>query len=611
MMTLKEDISPTPAHLRGPIPSLDNTFRSLLADLLPYRTRWQAWRSRLALGLLKLANVPVQKKLLRLQAEGPCDWFAESIQRTYLECRESLAFFNAYQVHLYTDEQKTLFERAAQVLASVQKMVITDDTFARSCRTYRVAEPECDNLVEPPAAGYGVLLVNGQMLVLPHTLPASADKLQQWSLMSKQRAAYDTATLSLGEASALARQDWYELLHAARACHEFSEALNVLRSADFILCLDMDQALSLSNRFFDKAIQIVVDPVSTYLIFEHAAVDGQHAVSMGEALAANCDQAPHTWIEFLSPTDNSNMHLWTTRVVHPSAAQLDKAHQYLEQVSSEFVRKRHWFPELDAQFFASITQQVNGAVSVDNIIQLAMALAFFRTNGRVPSVYEPVSLAHLPPRRLDFISPLSTAAVDVIQSLDKGDPVQVREQLLAAIASHRARIRQSKKGEGALAHLLALASAEFPDNKQRCVRIQRRRRRLMSRLSHSIGFLAHRDMMVSNGGTSPYLESFSTIVHQPDMLGVGYLIGARGLALDLQLHGACKEAIEPGLFIHHFTQSLQDLVQVLLPGVDQDTAAYQPAAATHTASAVHHPLLTKGGATAHARMPLAQQETSL
>lgn len=566
-MKLKEDIKQGATQRGGSIPTLDNTFSSLLNDVLPYRSPLQQFRSRLALSLLKLANLPVQKKLEKMQAEGDLDWFAESIERTYLECRSSLAFFNAYSIYLAQDTQRTFFERASLLLNSIQQLIAVDAELASAFRTYRTPEPICDNLVFPSVSGYGVLLFSGQMIVLSHGNFISADKLQQWSLAARWRSEYELDKFSIGEASALARQDWHDLLEAEKANAEVVESVNLLRSADFIFCVDEDNGSQmdlLPNRFFDKAIQVVVNPESAYLVFEHAAIDGQKAVSISEAIAAKYYENALSKREFAKPTSISTQ-MWTSHTLELSANKIAAYRQYIDSTAAQFLRKRHCFPELNEQFFINLSSVFERTVSIDNVIQLSMALTFYRITGRVPSMYEPVSLLHLKPRRLDFISPLSAASVSFIQSLEAGDISLARKKLIEAIYCHRAKIRQSKMGEGAVSHLMALASAEFPENKQKCVKIQSMRRRIMSRLSKTISFLAHRDMMVSNGGVSPYLESFSTIIHQPDMLGVGYMIGARGLSIDLQLHGIYKDMFQPSILIHQFIQSIHDIANVLVP----------------------------------------------
>lgn len=575
-MLAKDDTSTGPAIQRGPVPSLDQTFSALFAELMPYRNFLQQLRSRIVLFFLKLINFPVQKKLKKLQAENSCDWFAESIDRTYLQCRDSLAYFNAYTVYLSQDTKSSYFERAASALRAVQQLIALNPEFARALRTYRVPEPVCDRLVVPASVGYGVLLLGGQLILVPNSAEVSSDKLQEYVLTAKESLTQDANQLCLGEASALLRQDWYDILHSGNNNGALLDAVDLLRRADFLLCLDTDlasQQWSVNNRFFDKAVQIVVNPKSIFLIFEHAAIDGQKAVSISESIAVEYLSAIHSDDTFQRNYRSLHAQQWTTQVVALPAEEIVKARAYLAKVAADLSKTRHWFPAFGKIFFDNVTKGFDGSVSADNLIQLAMALTFFRLSNKLPSMYEPVSLAHLAPRRLDFISPLSSSAVEFIQLFDSATTDILRKKLIDAIGAHRAKIRRSKMGEGALSHLLALASAEFSEDKVKCVRVQGNRRRLLSRLSKTIDFLAHRDMMVSNGGVSAYLESFSTILHQPNMVGVGYLLGARGLAIDLQLHGIYKDMFQPDVLASQLVQAIHDVVRILVPDlVNQDTS---------------------------------------
>lgn len=567
-MLPKDDMSKKPTIQRGPVPSLDQTFSVLLVELLPYRNFFQQLRSRIVLFFLKLINRPVQKKLQKLQADGDCDWFAESIDRTYLECRDSLAYFNAYTVYLLQETKSDYFERLTNVLRSVQQLIVKNPDLSRALRTYRVPEPVCDRLIVPTSAGYGVLLCHGKIIPVPSGTEVSGEQLQEYVLTAKESITHDTHQLCLGEVSALLREDWYDVLRLDNDAGILLNSVELIRRADFVLCIDAEvasQQWELKNRFFDKAVQIVVKPDATFLIFEHAAIDGEKAVSLSESIAveyfSNVGSAAHSH----KNCSYRPAQVWAPQVVTLPEELITKGRAYLAKVSSEFSKTRHFFPSFGKGFFGNVAEGFEGSVSADNIVQLAVALTFFRLRNKLPSIYEPVSLAHLAPRRLDFISPLSPAAAEFIQLFDSADGEILRKTLIGAISAHRAKIRRSKMGEGALSHLLALASAEFHEDKIKCVRVQRERRRLLSRLSKTIDFMAHRDVMVSNGGASTNLESFSTILHQPNMVGIGYLLGARGLSVDLQLHGIYKDMFRPNVLACQIVQAIHDVAYILVP----------------------------------------------
>jgi hypothetical protein len=188
--------------------------------------------------------------------------------------------------------------------------------------------------------------------------------------------------------------------------------------------------------------------------------------------------------------------------------------------------------EFDAAYFAS---RVHAA---DSLVQIAIQLACYRCMGRMPSVFEPVSLAHLPEGRLDFISPVSTHSRELVNAISRQASREQQKALLAlAVAYHREEIRKAKRGAGHIGHLLALSALESPDNRGRGVMIQKLKERILARLDVGMALLIQRDVMASNGGASDAVQLFGTIIHRNNMLGVGYMIGTHALVVDIQANG--------------------------------------------------------------------------
>jgi carnitine O-acetyltransferase len=198
-----------------------------------------------------------------------------------------------------------------------------------------------------------------------------------------------------------------------------------------------------------------------------------------------------------------------------------------------------------------------------SLVQLSIAFSFYRCFARLPSVFEPVSLSHLPGGRIELISPLSESAVSLINAVEQQRPKREQSALLnAAVSHHRSQIRQAKLGLGAIGHLLAMSALEVGENRQLGAWILHAKATLFSAFDEGSRLIAQRDIVASNGaGSNPNrshsIELFGTMTHKTNVYGVGYLATDSGLVFDIHANGKFFGTTER--FAHEFQRAMAEL----------------------------------------------------
>jgi carnitine O-acetyltransferase len=533
-------------------PSLRDSLAACQRDAAPFLNRFQSWRMRVCLALHRLSSLHVQRRLEAQSATLRQASRNEAIARMYLGCRDSLPLANHFPVLLAPPAQRTsgCAERAAALAGALMRLSKTDPSWAARLSSSRQAQPHCDTLRAAPFTTHFVVLRRG--VVFEGACSDVADPGACLQFM-RQVLNHEPATASeapsgqvrVGEFTALPRDTWHRERSRLAANPLAVDTLRVLDEAAFLICLDDEtrpsgvQALARclrldnwSNRHWDKCIQVVVlANGETGLLCDHAALDGMDAVGLAQALSRETASS-HAAAAAPGSVASRTFDCWLASTQARSRAWRGKRLRREERV----VMAAEW-AEYDAAFFQT------KSVPMDSLMQLAIQLAFQRSTGRMPSVFEPVSLAHWPAGRLDFISPVSAASVALVQGLVSGVPRELSAQhLSAAVAKHRGEVRHAKQGQGHLGHLLALLALEFAHHRARGVRVHKAKEWLLSTLDRGMALLARRDVMASNAGRHPAVRLFGTITHRNHMLAVGYALGTHALVVDIQAQG-CHAAI--------------------------------------------------------------------
>lgn len=558
-------------------PCIHDTFTSLHKQFLPYARLGGGWVSLVVCFLLKIINLRHQKNLLS-GADGSCiAWAGEGLFRLYASCRGGLPFYNSYSVSLYPSVTNrvgmnasiSLSAKAAALIFRLNFVVDNNEMYSKCFRGYRRAAKECDELVFEDISQDVAIIWKGGLYSVDASITVNINVLEMAIRGITSNISIRDAEMTIGMCSSIDRESWLRM-EKTEACNDrFNSALNLLRRAKFVVCIDDSDRTgysnsvnneeyenndlkfsNLHNRFYDKLIQFVVSKESdTYAIFEHAGIDGITAVEICESVS-RVDSPPIFGVERHS---NKNCDL----IRHEYSVGLDISDkgmisQYILNQIESFDCKRTILKGFDTAYFSKCFYPS------DSMVQIALQFAYYRCSKKLPTVYEPVSMGHIG-GRLDFISTLSSASKKLILNFgDAFSPLHLRD----AVKFHRKSLRKSKSGKGDVLHLMALSAIEFDRDPKKWAVVSRLRKKILSKISRMSKFLVHRDMTASNGGKSNVIKSFSTICHDPNMLGVGYIINDFGLSLDLQIHGETKECIDKSVFIENLSYALKQLADM-------------------------------------------------
>lgn len=545
------------------VPTLRTTTAQCLQDAEPFLSRFQIWRMRTFLWLYAITRRPVQRAFEAQTSVARGTARHEGIARLYLGCRQSLRLANHFPLLLATPTHNaaSFAERAAGVVLSLARLVQASSKYASLLSTTRHPGQHCDQLTPAVGATHFALLRRGVVFVV-----ALADAVNYGSLkqMMDELIAYDPPAcdphatdhnapqaMGLGEFSALPRETWRGLQAELLCVPGLAGALKALHDSAFVVCLDDEvrpcgiQALgralrleNIHNRYLDKSVQcIVFGNAQAGLLCDHGAMDGVDAIHLAEAISQGLQPSECAEEKATENTAHDAGHTpiaWRVVDYIIPAGLLAKIQSASKPNALQGNRKSvcaEW-TEFDRAYFHCKSHPA------DSVIQLAIALSFFRCTGKHPSVFEPVSLAHLQGGRLDFISPVSGHSRDFVHAIAaNASRGQLRTHLAAAVAVQRTRISRAKHGLGHIAHLLALAALEVPHNRARGVARQKIQETIVSTLDSGMALLAHRDIVASSGGTSAAVRLFGTVIHQDNMIGVGYMNGLNALVVDIQASG--------------------------------------------------------------------------
>ncbi|WFD33414.1 carnitine O-acetyltransferase [Malassezia cuniculi] len=215
------------------------------------------------------------------------------------------------------------------------------------------------------------------------------------------------------------------------------------------------------NRFFDKAISIIVEPNGrAAMMGEHSPVDalipsiaGDFAVSVPMPPVGT--EIPQQ-LEGVSPLEASPK--WKKLPIVTDArtdAAIEAAENRAKQIAADTDFRILWFDEYGADWIKKVAKQ-----APDAYLQMALQLAHARVTGRQIATYETASTRAFKHGRTDVIRSFSNEAYDFVKAFrEKRPAAEIYERLTAATKAHSAQTRDSAFGKGIDRHLLGLRLA--------------------------------------------------------------------------------------------------------------------------------------------------------
>jgi carnitine O-acetyltransferase len=584
-----------------------------LADVGLYIQRLAILRFRLVSWLFVITTRRPQKALRKQIEAGYCAARAEGIARLYLGGRKSLALHNHFPVVLAVTQPEscTFINATTALIESLGVLAQGNTPVSNTLRMARSPARFCDSLQQPTRTAHFAILRHGRVFSIslalsnlhnkPRIKPHNKERLQHilatiLSISGETDHNSEINGIRLGECTALPRSTWFKTHQslvkssnvtvtggAKTSGTAVTTALEALKNAAFLVCMDDDthpqtitdfgQALrygNLHNRFFDKCIQAVVfGNGQCGLLCDHTVIDGVEAMQLAALIHSNMVNIKPSAEANVTNADLIPEHTppWQelAYTLPPTLAKTELAllHAQIAKNCSLSLE----LPTFNKSYFDATT------IPADTLIQLALQLSFFRCLGFLPSVFEPISLSHLPGGRLDFISPVSIASRDLINAMTQHQPIKTQHELLIqATSHHRQQIRFAKQGLGHIGHLLALSALEFPKNQRVGATWLRVKEAIFAKVDSGSRLLTQRDIVASNGGNQflHAVKLFGTMTHRDDLFGIGYVVNQTGTTMDIQANG--KYARHGNALADEFPRAVRDIASIAIYFLDANLA---------------------------------------
>ena len=216
--------------------------------------------------------------------------------------------------------------------------------------------------------------------------------------------------------------------------------------------------ISSSNRFFDKAFNIVVFPDGRAgLVGEHSGIDGYPATVVSDMIwemTAN----PEKFIEISgsSPVSSSE---FCAHSLLKFATDSPKLNQYIDEAGKYHDANVANVEVTLLRFDGYGTKFIKTAgVSPDGFVQMAFQLAYHRLHKAFTPVYESCSTRQYLHGRTEVGRALSNDAVDFVNAMDDPNlsPMAKYSVFKKACESHIAYIRDASDGYGCDRHILGM-----------------------------------------------------------------------------------------------------------------------------------------------------------
>ena len=350
---------------------------------------------------------------------------------------------------------------------------------------------------------------------------------------------------AIGWLSGCNRDDWASSLDKLTRYESFREAMKVLESGAFLLCLDDTTPATTSdasetfwngqgalgcNRFFDKSINIIVNELG------QAAVLAEHSMMDGSIPMLICNQIQKFKYNRLNsaslrlalPDKNINdiddVHYifrdcWHDKDLTDLANQLgDYGRKQYQQLTDSVELKTIVHKDYGKQFIKK------GGVSPDAFMQLILQLAAYRCFGKQIATYEATQTRQFVHGRTETartVSVDSKAFVEAmgLKAINDSDGTDAKEEKLKllrhAAESHQEYTQSACNGYGIDRHLLGLSLVRREDEE-------------LPDLFKDPVFIRSKNWRLSTSGL-PSCPGFGPVVE--DGIGVGYSLHSNSCLL--------------------------------------------------------------------------------
>jgi len=287
------------------------------------------------------------------------------------------------------------------------------------------------------------------------------DLAVQFRRIITARAPAENPAPAVAALTAIDRPSWAETREQLRSDPHNKMTIGVIESALFHVCIDdvaCPDFTSLGReglhgrpggRWFDKALTLVVDREGRVVLHgEHSPVDAG-------AWCPLLDRIGKPVVTELART--------TSEEPAPKRLHITLDARTFTAVDAATVAFRAQISDLDLQVtnfdrFGKDLIKTFGT-GPDPVIQMAMQLAYYRANGRLPKTYESASTRMYRLGRTETIRVASSEALALVRAMDdEGASMAERARLArAAFAEHSRRGRDASAGQGVDRHLLGLS----------------------------------------------------------------------------------------------------------------------------------------------------------
>ena len=368
----------------------------------------------------------------------------------------------------------------------------------------------------------------------PLALETLAKTLVKCQEMAQEQESLDIPK-AIGWLSGCNRDGWASSLDKLTRYESFKEAMKVLESGAFVLCLDETLPETISdaseifwngrgvlgcNRFFDKSVNIIVNGLG------QAAVLGEHSMMDGSIPMLVCNQIrKYKYERFsrasfrLAPPDKSNEDIkvhdifgdcWEDKDLTNLASQLGEyGRKQYQELTDGVELKTIVHKGYGKQFIKK------GRVSPDAFMQLVLQLAAYRCFGTQVATYEATQTRQFVHGRTETARTVSMDSKAFVEAMgyksmvdnDGADEKKDKLKLLRnAAESHHEYTRSACNGYGVDRHFLGLSLVISEDEEQ-------------PDLFKDPVFIRSKSWRLSTSGL-PTCPGFGPVVE--DGIGVGY-----------------------------------------------------------------------------------------
>ncbi len=464
--------TPQPSLPSRPLPALSSTLQRLADASLVLRSE-EAPAISVFYEVLSQRWRAAQAKM----QDHAADWQHDVMTRSYLEGRQSLAFYsNVFYLMERDPMESDLVTRASQLLhrafsfrARVQQGTLPREVEAgyeldQSFYPYFFGTTRCpqssvDSLVNAPHATHVIVACRGHLYLVEGG--DEKTNAEQWQALLRQILAEEKPESSYAPAlwTTLEREAWADVRARLLTDPLHAQALQKIESAAFWVALERDEhpetrteamrILSFDraiNRWYDKSHQIVVcgNGVSG-INRDHTLLDGHPS---------------RLYLEFLQQALEEEA---TERGPSPTFQRLDLTlpsslearYQELRKTWEE-TQKKFWMEVFDVHRVGLVWSQAHKR-NADFIVQAALHYAAYQCFGRFVSISESVHMRHTYRGRYDSILSLSYELQKFWHAWEKGSSaVELLVLYFTAEQAHRQKIKECKLGHSPLLHLAGL-----------------------------------------------------------------------------------------------------------------------------------------------------------